>query len=100
MTRIEKLVQIAIEPHWFAVPLAKRVAAGAGYCDAKLARRSDASEVAQAIRYMMADALRRAAMGVAGRELVQRKWTWDVVATQLTAEYERVIARHKNGVLT
>ena len=38
--------------------------------------------------------MRRAAMGAAGRALVQRQWTWNVVAKQLTAEYERVIERH------
>jgi putative colanic acid biosynthesis acetyltransferase WcaF len=29
--------------------------------------------------------------------LVQRQWTWDVVASQLTAEYEKVIARHRDA---
>jgi putative colanic acid biosynthesis acetyltransferase WcaF len=29
--------------------------------------------------------------------LVQRKWTWDVVASQLMAEYEKVIARHRDA---
>ncbi len=66
--------------------------AGAG-----LVTHCDADEVAEAIGLLLADAPRRAAMGVAGRELVQRKWTWDVVAKQLTAEYERVIARHQSG---
>lgn len=45
----------------------------------------------------LADAPRRKAMGAAGRELVQRVWTWDVVARQLTTEYERVIAMHRAG---
>ena len=68
-----------------------REVAGAG---AGLVTRCDAGEVAGAIGALLADAPRRAAMGAAGRELVQRIWTWDVVARQLTTEYERVIARH------
>ena len=44
---------------------------------------------------LLADAPRRVAMGTAGRALVQRKWTRDVVAGQLTAEYEMVIAQHR-----
>lgn len=66
-------------------------AAGAG-----LVTRCDAGEVAEALCVLLADAPRRRAMGTAGRALVQRKWTWDVVARQLTAEYERVIARHRD----
>lgn len=65
-------------------------AAGAG-----LVTRCDAGEVADALCTLLADAGRRTAMGAAGRALVQRKWTWDVVAGQLTAEYEKVIARHR-----
>ena len=61
-------------------------AAGAG-----LVTRCDAGEVAEALCVLLADAPRRAVMGAAGRALVQRKWTWDVVARQLTAEYEKVI---------
>ena len=65
-------------------------AAGAG-----LVTRCDAGEVAEALCVLLADAPRRVAMGAAGRALVQRKWTWDVVAGQLTAEYEKVIAQHR-----
>ena len=64
---------------------------------AGLVTRCDAGEVAEAIGALLADAPRRAAMGAAGRELVQRQWTWDVVARQLTTEYERVIERHRAG---
>ena len=53
--------------------------------------------MAEAIGALLADAPRRKAMGAAGRELVQRIWTWDVVARQLTTEYERVIERHRNN---
>ena len=66
-------------------------AAGAG-----LVTRCDAGEVAEALCVLLADAPRRRAMGTAGRALVQRQWTWDVVAGQLTAEYEKVIARHRD----
>ena len=71
-----------------------REVGGAG---AGLVTRCDAGEVAEAIIALLADAPRRAAMGAAGRDLVQRKWTWDGVARQLTTEYERVIARHRAG---
>ena len=36
-------------------------------------------------------------MSAAGPALVQRQWTWDVVAKQLMTEYERVIERHRSG---
>lgn len=65
-------------------------AAGAG-----LVTRCDAGEVVEAICALLNDAPRRHAMGAAGRALVQRQWTWDVVASQLMAEYEKVIARHR-----
>ena len=71
-----------------------REVSGAG---AGLVTRCDAGEVAEAIGALLADAPRRAAMGAAGRALVQRIWTWDVVARQLTTEYERVIARHRKN---
>ena len=71
-----------------------REVSGAG---AGLVTRCDAGEVAEALCVLLADTPRRAAMGAAGRALVQRIWTWDVVAKQLTTEYERVIARHRAG---
>ena len=71
-----------------------REVSGAG---AGLVTRCDTGDVAEAIGALLADAPRRAAMGTAGRELVQRIWTWDVVARQLTTEYERVIERHRAG---
>ena len=71
-----------------------REVSGAG---AGLVTRCDAGEVAEAIGTLLADAPRRAAMGAAGRALVQRQWTWDVVAKQLMTEYERVIERHRAG---
>ncbi|MDE2464400.1 MAG: glycosyltransferase [Alphaproteobacteria bacterium] len=66
--------------------------AGAG-----LITRCDAGEVAEALCTLLGDAPRRRVMGAAGRALVQRQWTWDVVASQLTAEYETIIARHRDA---
>ena len=62
-----------------------------------LVTRCDAGEVDEALCTLLADARRRAAKGAAGRALVQRQWTWDVVAKQLMTEYERVIERHRVG---
>ncbi len=64
--------------------------AGAG-----LVTRCDAGEVAQALETLLADADRRSAMGEAGRRLVQARFTWPAIVEALTAEYERVIARHR-----
>lgn len=64
--------------------------AGAG-----LVTRCDAGEVAQALETLMADAGRRRAMGEAGRRLVQARFTWPAIVEALTAEYERVIVRHR-----
>lgn len=63
--------------------------AGAG-----LVTRCDAGEVAQALETLLVDADRRRAMGEAGRRLVQARFTWPAIVDALTAEYERVIARH------
>jgi len=65
-------------------------AAGAG-----LVTRCDVTEVATAISTLLQDKPRRQAMGLAGRDLAQRKWNWDVVARDLCAEYERIIAEHR-----
>lgn len=65
--------------------------AGAG-----LVTRCDAKEVTSALTALLRDPTRRAAMGAAGRQLVRRKWTWDVVAAELEVEYERVIGLSKN----
>lgn len=67
-------------------------AAGAG-----LVTRCDVAEIAEAVSALLKDPGRRQAMGDAGRALVQRKWTWDVVADQLTREYENILSRHKAG---
>lgn len=67
-------------------------ASGAG-----LVTRCDVAEIAEAIGALLKDGWRRQAMGEAGRALVKRKWTWDVVAGQLTREYEKILLRHKTG---
>lgn len=64
--------------------------AGAG-----LVTRCDAGEVAQALETLLADAGRRRSMGEAGRRLVQARFTWPAIVEALTAEYERVIVRHR-----
>lgn len=66
------------------------VDAGAG-----LVARCDVPEVASALIALLGDRERRKAMGARGRELVRSQWTWNAVAKQLEAEYERVIARCK-----
>lgn len=65
-------------------------AAGAG-----LVTHCDVTEVAEALDVLLCDAPRRQAIGAAGRALVQRKWTWEVVACDLLVEYEKVIERSK-----
>ena len=85
-----KLLRILRAADWRAALRRHRAAAGAG-----LVTRCDAGEVAEALCTLLADPARRVAMGAAGRALVRRQWTWDVVASQLTAEYEKIIARHR-----
>jgi len=50
----------------------------------------DPGALAEAIVDLARDPGRRAAMGLAGRERVQRELNWDVVAERLVAIYERV----------
>lgn len=69
--------------------------AGAG-----LVTRCDADEVAQALETLLNDSGRRRAMGEAGRRLVRARYTWPAVVESLTAEYERVIERHRAGKST
>ena len=63
--------------------------AGAG-----LVTRCDPGEIAQALSVLLADQSRRRIMGEAGRKLVQKKWTWDVIVRQLMSEYDTILARH------
>ena len=62
---------------------------------AGLVTRCDAGEVAQALETLLVDADRRRAMGEAGRQLVKARFTWLAIVDALTAEYEKVIARHR-----
>jgi glycosyltransferase involved in cell wall biosynthesis len=52
----------------------------------------DPGALAEAIVLLARDPGRRAAMGLAGRERVQRELNWDVVAKRLVAIYERVLS--------
>lgn len=64
--------------------------AGAGLVTA-----CDAGEVTAALELLLRDADRRRAMGAAGRRLVQARFTWPAIVAQLTAEYQKVIDRHR-----
>jgi glycosyltransferase involved in cell wall biosynthesis len=64
--------------------------AGAGLVTA-----CDAGEVTAALELLLRDAERRRAMGAAGRRLVQERFTWPAIVEQLTAEYQKVIDRHR-----
>lgn len=66
--------------------------AGAGLVTA-----CDAGEVTAALEQLLRDADRRRAMGAAGRHLVQERFTWPAIVEQLTAEYEKVIDRHRRA---
>lgn len=53
--------------------------------------RCDDAEVAQALESLLSDPKRRQAMGLAGRRLVQSKYTWPPIVEELTKQYEAVI---------
>ncbi len=57
--------------------------------------RCDIGELTTAISALLDDAARRQAMGVKGRDLVLRKWTWKAVASELQRQYEEAITRHR-----
>jgi glycosyltransferase involved in cell wall biosynthesis len=63
--------------------------AGAG-----LVTRCDSGEVAVAIKSLLNAPERRRAMGQAGRNLVQHRYSWPAIVDALTREYEAVIERH------
>lgn len=64
--------------------------AGAGLVTA-----CDVGEVTAALESLLRDPDRRRAMGAAGRRLVQDRFTWPAIVEQLTAEYQKVIDRHR-----
>ncbi len=66
--------------------------AGAGLVTA-----CDAGEVTAALELLLRDADRRRAMGAAGRHLVRERFTWPAIVEQLTAEYQKVIDRHRGA---
>ena len=66
--------------------------AGAGLVTA-----CDAGEVTAALELLLRDAERRRTMGAAGRRLVQARFTWPAIVAQLTAEYQKVIDRHRHA---
>lgn len=67
---------------------------GAG---AALVTACDAGAVTAALELLLRDAERRRAMGAAGRRLVQARFTWPAIVAQLTAEYQKVIDRHRHA---
>ena len=56
---------------------------------------SDAEDLARAIAALLADPVRRAQMGQAGRDKVLKNYTWEVVADRVRAVYLEAIAHHK-----
>ena len=66
--------------------------------DAGLVVNCDAEETAGAILRCLEDPEQAAAMGRRGRELVLRRFTWQSVADQMLALYERLIARARPTV--
>jgi glycosyltransferase involved in cell wall biosynthesis len=57
----------------------------------------NASEFAQALKEVMSDASLRRSMGDAGRALVEARYTWQKVAEQSIATYERAIERRRRS---
>lgn len=57
-----------------------------------LVERGDAAGLAQALRLLLRDPQLRARMGAAGRERVQRLFTWDRAVNELERLYARVVA--------
>jgi glycosyltransferase involved in cell wall biosynthesis len=53
----------------------------------------DPTDVAEALRRVLSDPDRAAEMGQRGKQLVTAEFTWDRVAGQLAAVYQRVVAR-------
>ena len=62
---------------------------------AGLVTRCDVVEIAESLSKLLSDPSLRQSAGRAGRDLVQCKWTLDVMVRDLTEEYERAIARHR-----
>lgn len=52
----------------------------------------DPQEIAKALFTLLEERKLREKMGRAGRRLVQKRYTWDTIASALTREYERVVS--------
>ncbi len=52
----------------------------------------DEGALADAVVSLLADEPRRAAMGAAGRELMQQRYAWDAIAARLVGIYESAVA--------
>jgi glycosyltransferase involved in cell wall biosynthesis len=52
----------------------------------------DTGALADAVEALLADEPRRAAMGAAGRQVAQERYSWDAIAQRLSAIYESVAA--------
>lgn len=62
---------------------------------AGIVTRCDVDEISSALYALLIDAKRRNQMGLAGRRLVEDKYTWPPIVDQLTREYQAVIARNQ-----
>ena len=65
--------------------------------DAGIVTCCDVDEVAQALLSLLSDPQRRHVMGLAGRRLVESKYTWPPIVDDLTKQYEAVIA-YSHGI--
>jgi glycosyltransferase involved in cell wall biosynthesis len=52
----------------------------------------DERALADAVVSLLADEPRRAAMGAAGRALMQQRYAWDAIAARLVGIYESAVA--------
>jgi glycosyltransferase involved in cell wall biosynthesis len=52
----------------------------------------DEDALTDAVASLLADEPRRAAMGAAGRELMQQRYAWDAIAARLVGIYESAAA--------
>lgn len=59
---------------------------------AGIVTRCDVNEISSALYALLIDVERRNRMGLAGRRLVEEKYTWPPIVERLTREYEAVIA--------
>lgn len=65
--------------------------------DAGIVTRCDVNEVVQALQSLLADPLRRHAMGLAGRIFVKTQFNWPHIVSELTLQYKEVINRRSSS---